>query len=64
MPEMDGVKATIAIRKEKNKNPIIAMTAGLTKDEITRCRKAGANDFVPKPFNPDELVMKMAKHAR
>lgn len=61
MPEMDGVEATMKIREAKNPIPIIVMTAGITKEEIDRSLAAGANDWVGKPFNPDELMVKMAR---
>ncbi|HYV93429.1 MAG TPA: response regulator [Chitinophagales bacterium] len=61
MPEMDGIEATMKIREAKNSIPIIAMTAGITKEEIARCHAAGANEIVGKPFNPDELLVKMAR---
>jgi len=64
MPEMDGIEATTAIRKKNNSIPIIAMTAGITGDEIARCAAAGTNDFVPKPFNPDELFRVLLKHLK
>lgn len=60
MPEMDGVEATRKIREAKNPIPIIVMTAGITKEEIERSLAAGANDWVGKPFNPDELLVKMS----
>ena len=60
MPEMDGVEATKKIRSDNNPIPIIAMTAGITKDELVNCTNAGANDVVAKPFNPEELIIKIA----
>jgi len=61
MPEMDGIEAITKIRESKNTVPIIVMTAGVMKDEIGRCVEAGAEDFVPKPMNPDELIEKIAQ---
>jgi signal transduction histidine kinase/ActR/RegA family two-component response regulator len=64
MPEMDGIEATMEIRRRKNPIPIIAMTAGITSDEIARCKQAGTDEFVPKPFDPEELITKMARLTR
>ena len=60
MPEMDGIEAMKHIRRANNPIPVIAMTAGTTHDEVVRCMEAGANDLVAKPFDPNELICKMA----
>lgn len=60
MPEMDGYEATRLIRSYSNERinsvPIIAMTASVIKSEVDKCYESGMNDFVGKPFNPDELL--------
>jgi len=57
MPEMDGVTATREIRKLPAfaALPIVAMTANAMQRDRDRCQEAGMNDFVAKPFDPDEL---------
>jgi CheY-like chemotaxis protein/signal transduction histidine kinase len=61
MPVMDGIQATMKIReieRELNKTPIkiIAVTAyALDKDKV-RCLAAGMDQFLAKPFKPQELV--------
>ncbi|MCK4663456.1 MAG: response regulator [Bacteroidales bacterium] len=63
MPQMDGIETSIHIRKKlphpKNKIPIIAMTAHTMEDEKDNCLKIGINDYISKPFNPDELYVKI-----
>jgi len=63
MPQMDGFETTGVIRKEKespnNKTPIIAMTAHAMKDEKENCIAAGMNDYISKPFDPEELFAKI-----
>ncbi|MEO8086632.1 MAG: tetratricopeptide repeat protein [Bacteroidota bacterium] len=65
MPEMNGLEATQSIRKDFpspiNKLKIIAMTASITKNEIDLCYQSGMDDYVPKPFEQDELIEKIAK---
>ncbi len=63
MPVMDGVTATVEIRKnECFKNlPIIAMTANVMAADIEKCYKAGMNDHIGKPIDPDELFGKLLK---
>ena len=62
MPEMDGYEATRAIRKIAGKRgevPILAMTASVIKEDVSRCIEAGMNDFIPKPFDPAQLKSKI-----
>jgi len=57
MPELDGVGATIQIRKlkESKNTPIIALTAGVSKEEREACFEAGMTDFLAKPIEVNEL---------
>ncbi|MCO6043702.1 response regulator [Aeoliella sp. ICT_H6.2] len=59
MPVLDGFDATAAIRAwEKTSGrhtPIIAMTAHAMKGDRERCMAAGMDDYVAKPFRPQEL---------
>lgn len=65
MPEMTGVEATQRIRASHNTKdlPIIALTAGVLENEQKKCREAGMNDFVGKPFDFELIVGKIVKHA-
>jgi CheY-like chemotaxis protein len=58
MPEMDGVEATKAIRGELGRRdiPIIAVTAYLADVGRDRCRDAGVDDYVEKPFTREKLL--------
>ncbi len=58
MPGMDGYDIMRAIREiEQFKTlPIIAVTGKVVPGERQRCIDAGANDYVPKPVNTDELI--------
>jgi signal transduction histidine kinase/CheY-like chemotaxis protein len=58
MPEMDGFEATIRIRlNEKNGGhiPIIAMTANAFQSDKDKCKAAGMDGHLSKPFNQREL---------
>jgi len=62
MPELDGFEATRQIRQiEKTNNslkriPVIAMTASLLKSELNRCMEAGMDNYIPKPYQAEELI--------
>ncbi len=66
MPLMDGLQATKLIReKEKSKGmhtPIIALTAGATKEDTARCLVAGMDDYITKPIDQDRLVSLLEKY--
>lgn len=62
MPEMDGYEATINIRNlgsEKGNVPIVAMTAHTITGDYEKCMAIGINDYISKPFHPDELYEKI-----
>lgn len=58
MPVMDGMDATRRIR-ETSDVPIIALTANSTKQEQERCFATGMNDYLSKPFKPEDLKAKI-----
>lgn len=63
MPEMDGYTAARKIREELPEPlrsvPILAMTAHATPGEKQKCFDAGMNDYISKPFEPQELKKKI-----
>jgi signal transduction histidine kinase/CheY-like chemotaxis protein len=63
MPEMDGYTATRHIREFDPDIPIIALTASATQNDMDQSFAAGTNDYIPKPFNPNDLFGKIAKYA-
>lgn len=66
MPVMDGLEATRIIRKSfsppKNNIPIIAFTANAVKGEKETYMDIGMNDYISKPFIPDELHGLISKY--
>jgi DNA-binding response OmpR family regulator len=63
MPGMDGRELCSKIR-EKSTVPIIMMTALNTDDDQVQGFKIGADDYVPKPFNPKLMVARVIAHLR
>ena len=67
MPEMDGYTATRHIRNQEDeyfqKIPIIALTADAFSDVRERALAVGMNDYLSKPFKPNELAMILKKYS-
>ncbi|WP_244828503.1 response regulator [Carboxylicivirga sediminis] len=66
MPIMDGFKATEKIRQiEKSTGthtPIIAVTANAFPEDKEKCLASGMDDYISKPFQPEDLIRKIKKH--
>jgi len=63
LPVMDGIQAIKIIKSDLSTRhiPIIAVSARAMKGEREVILAAGADDYVPKPINPDELLEKVRK---
>ncbi|OJX89784.1 MAG: hypothetical protein BGP01_06145 [Paludibacter sp. 47-17] len=64
MPEMDGIEATRAIRalEVMSRVPIIALTAGVLREEQEKCIEAGMNEILTKPLNPEKFRNTIRKY--
>ena len=69
MPVMDGLEATEKIREIERNNPnrghsyIVAFTAYAVEGDKERFLEVGMDDYVAKPFQPEELIRIIAKYA-
>ena len=61
MPIMDGVEATKLIRKFDSKIPVIGVSANALATDIKSYLKLGMNDYMLKPYQFNELLVKMAQ---
>ena len=65
MPEMDGYEATRRIRALELPNaktiPIIAMTAGVFREDIEKCIESGMNGHVGKPLAIDDILQVLTR---
>lgn len=59
MPEMTGLEMLKAVRAEGQKIPIIMCTSVADKDQVMEALKAGATNYVVKPFKPEDLQKKI-----
>ena len=64
LPKMQGIDVCKNVRLEKNNLPIIFLTAKDTVQETIEGLKAGANDYIKKPFSFDELLERIKIHFR
>lgn len=59
MPVMGGFEASKKLRAKGCKVPIIALTAAASDDLGNKLTESGINDFVIKPYHPEELFQKL-----
>ena len=57
MPELDGLQLLSQLRRADDQLPIVIMTAYGSIADAVQAMKEGAFDFVPKPFEGDQLLM-------
>jgi CheY-like chemotaxis protein len=66
MPELDGLAATMAIRQLRGpaaRTPIIGLTAYATPTDRERCLASGMDDYLAKPFRPEDLTSVLQRWA-
>ena len=56
MPDMNGLELQAALREHKVEIPIIIITGHADVPTAVRAMKAGASDFIEKPFDSEELL--------
>ena len=59
MPKMNGIQVLEQLRSDGVKTPIMMLTAKGEKDDRITSFNAGADDYLPKPFDPDELLSRV-----
>lgn len=57
MPGVDGMKVLEALRAQDPGVPVLMLTAHGSERVAVAAMKAGAHDYLPKPFDPDELTL-------
>ncbi len=59
MPKKDGFAVATEIRLTNKKVPIIFLTAKTLKEDVLEGFKLGADDYITKPFNMEELIFRI-----
>lgn len=56
MPNMNGLEALICIKKEDEDAKVIMITAAGQKEKMLQAIKEGADDFITKPFEAEQIL--------
>lgn len=64
LPKITGIEVCKKIREKNNQVPILFLTAKDTIQETIEGLKAGANDYIKKPFSFEELLERIKIHFR
>ncbi len=59
MPKLTGIEALRALRAEGKRTPVIMVTTEAEKGRVLEAIKSGANDYLIKPFSPEQLAAKV-----
>jgi two-component system, OmpR family, alkaline phosphatase synthesis response regulator PhoP len=61
IPEVDGIHVTETIRVQNNEVPVLILSAKNTSADRVLGLKKGADDYMTKPFNLEELLLRVQK---
>jgi DNA-binding response OmpR family regulator len=64
LPEMDWIEICEKLREKEKTTPIIMLTSRATKKDIINWLESGADDYLIKPFNYDELIARIKSLTR
>lgn len=66
LPFMDGLQLVGLVRKQPGwqEVPVIMLTSKTQERDIVRALDAGANDYIHKPFQPEELLARLRRFAK
>ena len=59
MPKMSGIETLRALREAGDQTPVIMVTTEAEKSRVIEAIKSGANDYLIKPFSPEQLAQKV-----
>src|SRR5262249_44985064 len=64
MPGLDGYAATRQLRKRGYPGLVVALTAHVSAADEDKCRQAGCDDYIAKPFDCEQLLEKVHSSVR
>lgn len=64
LPKLDGLEVTKRLRTDRNKTPIMILTAKDSETDKIVGLELGADDYVTKPFSPREIIARIKAIAR
>lgn len=64
MPVMDGYETLRRLKSDPQLEKIPVVVVTVNQDEVVKTLQLQANDFLPKPYNPDELKLRVANQVR
>ena len=66
LPFVDGLQLVSTVRRQPGWEtvPVLMLTAKAQERDIVRALDAGANDYIVKPFQPDELLARLRRFGR
>jgi len=59
VPLVNGIDVLIGLRQAEDRTPTIIISAQIDIDSMTKGFSAGADDYVKKPFDPEELLLRI-----
>lgn len=59
LPRLDGIELLSRLRAQKINTPVMLLTAKGETDDRIKGFDTGADDYIPKPFDPDELLSRL-----
>jgi DNA-binding response OmpR family regulator len=64
LPDADGRELCIKLRRAGRRMPVIMLTGADAEEDVVRGLDAGADDYLPKPFRPNELLARVRAQLR
>lgn len=61
LPVLDGMQVLKKIREENFEIPVLVLSAKSQEEDILKGLSAGADEYMTKPFRPDELLLRLKK---
>jgi len=61
MPDMDGMEILRQVKRDYPDTIVFMITGHGSEEKAVEAMKSGAQDYLPKPFDPDEMLIKLRK---